>query len=79
MVKVHKIVDADRAAGYGTAEKPPEFLIGKDVKIKRNLIKWHGYIVEYDGKSYYFAHEELYPGECNCGDCLEIRERFKDE
>lgn len=77
MVKVHKIVDADRAAGWGTAEKPPESLIGKDVKIKRDLINWHGHIATYNGKDYYFAHEELFPGDCNCGDCVNVREKFK--
>jgi hypothetical protein len=76
MVKVHKIVDADRSAGWGTQEKPPELLIGKDVKIKRDLINWHGHIATHDGKDDYFAHEELFPGDCNCGDCADIRERF---
>lgn len=77
-VKVKMIVNCDRQAGNGSAKPPPKFLIGKVVNVTRPLLSWHGYWVDYKGKSYLFAHPELGLDECQCGDCVHII-RNKDE
>ena len=46
-VKVVKILDADRAAGYGSCDKPPKRLVGKIGTIRRPLVHWDGFWVSF--------------------------------
>jgi hypothetical protein len=47
IVKVVKIIDADRQAGYSTVEKPHKNLVGKIGIITRPLTQWDGYWVTF--------------------------------
>jgi hypothetical protein len=47
IVKVVKIIDADRQAGFSVVERPPKLLIGKIGMITRPLIQWDGYWVTF--------------------------------
>jgi len=45
IVKVIKLIDADRQAGYSIVEKPPKYLVGKIGIITRPFTQWNGYWV----------------------------------
>jgi hypothetical protein len=45
IVKVIKIINANRQAGWGIVERPPDSWIGRVGMITRPLINWDGYWV----------------------------------
>lgn len=66
------IVDVKRIAGYTTMPPPPQRMVGKRVKIDREITRWHAYWVKYRNEDYVLTHAELFDGtkhECDCNWC----------
>jgi hypothetical protein len=77
IVKIIKVMMADRQAGWGYVARPPESWIGRIGMITRPLINWNGYwIVFYvkKGEKIYEKKELFHKDECIEATKKEIKE-----